>query len=164
MSSSTTYPILPLPYNSVLFPGRKLQISSANRQDIIAIIANYYNGAFASKNKENPFLVGCVPLRSPLLTADGQKLIGSGSSEDDAAKDIPDAAQASKQDLFNYGVLAKIHSIEGGRQGDLKVVVEGVARFKVQEITQEKPYFAGQVKEMRDDGMILAAVGTYVDS
>lgn len=152
MGVSTTYPILPLPYGSVLFPGRKLQISSANRQDIIAIIANYYNGAFASKSKENPFLIGCTPLRSPLLSADGQKLIAS-SNTDDADHETPDAGQAVKDDLFNYGTLAKIHSIEGGRSGDLKLVVEGVQRFKVDKITQEKPYFTGTLKPIRDEGI-----------
>lgn len=151
MAFTDIYPIIPLPYESVLFPGRKLQISSVNRQDIIAIIADYYKGAFASRSKQNPALIGCVPLRSHLLSPDGKKLIESDQLDKNGTE-IPDAAQAGRNDLFDFGVVARIHSIEGGKNGDLKVVVEGVTRFKLEEITQEKPYFEGRVKLFKDEG------------
>lgn len=147
----TTIPILPLPYDSVLFPGRKLQINASDRQDVIAIIAEYYNRSLSDGSKKKTAVIGCVPLRSPYLSGDGQYLIESGG--DEGAHRIPRIDQVKRKDLFNYGVLATISSVEGGRSGELKIVVEGLQRFKLDKITAEKPYLAAKVKAFVDEGM-----------
>lgn len=148
-SSADAYPILPLPYNVVLFPGRTLHISPANRADVISIIANYYSGALKTKSKENSPLVACVPLRSPYLSADGRKLIDDGKRE---KRTPPDATNVSKDTLFNFGTLAKINGIRGGKSGDLALVVEGVSRCKIDQYTQEKPFFEAKVLTFKDEG------------
>jgi ATP-dependent Lon protease len=42
--------------------------------------------------------------------------------------------------LFAYGVTARIVGVQGRRQGDLALVVEGVRRFRAERFTQFKPY------------------------
>jgi len=143
-------PLLPLPYDTVLFPSRKLQFSASNRPDVIAIIAEYYNRAFTSTNAgSKSTVIGCVPLRSPYLNGDGQRLIEDGK---DTPKRTPKDGPLKQDDLFNYGVLATIGSVEGKRTGKLQIVVEGLQRFKLEEIVQEKPYLAAKVKTYADEG------------
>jgi len=150
------YPILVLPYGTVLFPGRTLHISPANRPDVIAIIANYYSGALRTKSKDNAPLINCVPLRSPYLSADGRKLIES-ATPDATGRKQSDSADISKDDLYNYGALAKINGIRGGKSGELAIVVEGVSRCKIQKVTQETPYFEATVQVFKDEGMSYIA-------
>lgn len=151
-------PLLPLPHDTVLFPSRKLQISASDRPDIIAIIAEYYSRALTSSNAgSKSTVIGCVPLRSPYLNGDGQRLIEGG---EDASKRAPKDDQFKKEDLFNYGVLATIGSVEGKRTGKLQIVVEGLQRFKIEEVVQEKPYLAARVMTYVDEGM-SGMYGTY---
>lgn len=147
-----TYPIIPLPYDTVPVPGRKLHIGSVNRPDIVAIIANYYNGAFGNKTQDNSAALGCIPLRSPYLGPDGHKLIESTSKNDRAERQVPDPAHATKDDLFNYGVLAKIQGIEGGRTGEIKLVLDCTTRFRVDKFTQDKPYIQARCQVFKDEG------------
>lgn len=145
------YPILALPYGTVLFPGRTLHISPANRPDVIAIIANYYSGALRTKSKDNAPLINCVPLRSPYLSPDGRKLIEGGAKEESNHEE-PDSLNLSRKDLFNYGTLAKIVGIRGGKSGELAIVVDGINRCKLDKMIQETPYFEATVKVFKDEG------------
>ncbi|KAI9718461.1 MAG: hypothetical protein M1828_006706 [Chrysothrix sp. TS-e1954] len=150
MSDKTdTYPLIPIPYGTVLFPGKTLHISPANREDVVAIIAKYYSGALKTGPKANAPLIGCVPLRSPLLSADGKKLIEDGGKAAKPASE-PDVNNISKNDLFQYGCIARISGIRGGRQGDVALVVDGLNRCKITQITSEKPYFEAKLQEFKD--------------
>lgn len=152
MARAAAFPIVPLPYGSVLFPGKTLYISPAKREDVIAIIAKYYSGALKAKTKDNAPLIGCIPLRSPLLSPDGRKLIEDATKTDQDIEQ-PDAANAAKEDLFGYGCIARISGVRGGRSGDVALVVEGVSRCKVEDITNTVPFFEGHLKEFKDSGM-----------
>ena len=145
------YPLIPIPYGNVLFPGKTLHISPSNREDVVAIIAKYYTGALKTGPKSNAPLIGCVPLRSPLLSADGKKLI---EDADKSSKQIlePDVTHATKDDLFQYGCIARISGIRGGRQGDVALVVDGLSRCKITKITSESPYLEGKLVEYKDAG------------
>lgn len=145
-------PIIPLPYDTVPICGRKLQIAAVNRPDIVAIVANFYNGAFGNKSKDHAASIGCVPLRSPYLSPDGQKLIESGKASDKEPA-VPDPAHASRDDLFNFGVVAKIQGIEGGKTGEIKLILDCTTRFKLGKITQDKPYLEGRCEIYKDEGM-----------
>lgn len=146
---SNVYPLLPLAYGAVLFPGKTLHISPQDRQDVIALIAKYYSGAFTSRTKDNAPLITCTPLKSPYLSADGKRLI------DDATKDRvsspePEATRARQEDLFGYGCVARITGVRGGRRGDVALVVDGFYRCKIDKVTSESPYFEAQVTEFKD--------------
>ena len=150
MATRDPIPLLPLPNDIVLFPGRKLQISATNRQDVLAIIAEHYSRAAVDRSRKKSAVIGCVPLRSPYLSNDGQQLIEAGN-EGDVAEAAPRAESAGKDDVFQYGVLATISGVEGGRSGELKVSLEGGQRFKVEQITQEKPYMSARVTVFEDE-------------
>lgn len=143
-------PLLPLPNDIVLFPGRKIQISATNRQDVLAIISEHYSRAVVDGSRKKSAVVGCVPLRSPYLSSDGQQLIEAGNASD-GAKEPPRAEAAGKDDIFQYGVLATISGVEGGRSGELKISLEGGQRIKIENVTQEKPYLSAKVAVFEDD-------------
>ena len=50
-----------------------------------------------------------------------------------------------ERDLFAYGVTAKISGVQGRRQSELRLVVEGLRRFRVERFTQFKPYVECEV-------------------
>ena len=150
-TQSETLPVIPLEYGQVLFPGKSLNISPANREDVSSVIAKYYSGALQTKSKDNTPLIACVPLRSPYLSADGKRLI-QDSAKTETPKPEPDVSRVTKRDLYEYGCIARIAGIRGGRRGEVALVVEGQNRCRVERYTQEKPFLVAQVQEHRDIG------------
>lgn len=148
-------PIIALPFGTVPICGRKLQIAGSSRQDIVAIIANFYNGALSNKSKEFSTSIGCVPLRSPYLSADGQKLIESPGPKDERDTQLPDPANVKREDLFNYGVVAKIQGIEGGKTGDIKLILDCTTRFKLGKFVSEGPYIEARCEIHKDEGTTI---------
>lgn len=153
VSGADVFPIVPLPYGQVLFPGKTLNISPEHREDVIAIISKYYSGAIKTKTKDNAPLIACVPLCSPYISRDGKKLIEDGSKSGKAVEQL-DVTTARADDLFDYGCIARIAGVKGERRGDVALVVEGMSRCKVQHIVSEKPFFEGRLKEFKDAGKL----------
>jgi Lon protease-like protein len=69
-------------------------------------------------------------------------------------KEQPDgnSSVASKGDLFGYGVAAKISGVEGRGTGEFALIVEGIARIRIDKYTQERPFFEAEVTYLYDDG------------
>ena len=95
--------------------------------------------------------IGCVPMSSPLLNRTGQNLITDSEVAVNDGKLVGDV----KKDLFDYGTLAKICGIEGKGTGEMSLLVEGVARFRVERLTQFEPCVQAEVTYYDDDGMVL---------
>ncbi|GAM85003.1 hypothetical protein ANO11243_030060 [Dothideomycetidae sp. 11243] len=143
-SAGTALPIVPLATSAVLLPGVTLRIPLQGRNDIAAILANIYSKASTPRPDATAVTVGCVPINSPYLSPDGRKLIEDGSKK--PKQEYPaDPSQATPKDLFQFGTLAKVAGVQGRRRGELALVVEGVSRFKVEKIEQEKPYIEARV-------------------
>jgi ATP-dependent Lon protease len=147
---SKTIPIIPLPKGQVLLPGVSIRISIANRADLAALLARIYSTTL--NRQDSPVTIGCVPVGSPYLSPDGKKLIEEGKAGH--RQDVPEVhpAAAKKGDLFGYGTLAKVSGVQGRSRGDLSLVVEGLWRFKVEKVVQERPYFEAQVAPFPEDG------------
>ena len=98
-----------------------------------------------------------MPLASPLLGPNGQLLIENGEQVNH-----PDAADSGrlkkKNDLYSCGVAAKITGIEGRGTGEFALLVEGVARVKIEKIYQAQPYFEGKVSYYHDEGTVSLAL------
>lgn len=62
-------------------------------------------------------------------------------------------ASATKEDLFGYGVAAKISGVEGRGTGEFALLVEGVARVRIDKLTQERPFFEAEVTYEFDEGI-----------
>jgi ATP-dependent Lon protease len=151
-----TLPVIPLATDTVLLPGIVLRIpASGNRADIPALLSNVYSRAAAktpSQRLDN-VNIACVPLNSPFLTPNGQRMISQDerTSKPKERLDI-NPASATKDDLFGYGVAAKISGVEGRGTGEFALLVEGVARIRIEKITQERPFFEAEVTYEHDDG------------
>lgn len=158
MVASETYPVIPLPYDTVPIPGRKLQIAAVNRPDIVAIIANFYSGSFTGRSKDQAASIACVPLRSPYLSSDGKKLIES-ASKSDKEPTVADPAHVKRDDLFDFGVMARIQSVEGTKAGEIKLILDCTTRFKLGKITSESPYLQAKCQVFKDEGK-AATYGT----
>jgi len=151
-----TLPIIPLAKDTVLLPGIVLRIPVAgNRPDIPALLSSVYSRA-ASKSPSQRLdyvHVACVPLNSPLLSKNGQKMISQdGRSPQQKERLNIQPGSARKEDLFGYGVAAKISGVEGRGTGEFALIVEGVARLRLDKITQERPFFEAEVTYEYDEG------------
>ncbi|TKA78935.1 Lon protease 2, peroxisomal [Cryomyces minteri] len=149
---SRVLPLIPLAKGQVLLPGVPLRIPLANRPDIAAVLANLYSRSSTPRPEANSITVGCVPLNSPYLSSDGQRLIEEEGGSKDGAYGT-DPGRAKKRDLFGFGVIAKVSGVQGRRQGELALVVEGGSRFRVEKILEERPYFEAQVT-MHDEEVV----------
>lgn len=81
----------------------------------------------------------------------GQLLLENGE-RDYSKDDQADGGRISKADLFQTGVAAKITGVEGRGTGDFSLLVEGVARIKVDKIYKMEPYPEGKVTYHQDEG------------
>ncbi|KAF2838797.1 ATP-dependent protease La [Patellaria atrata CBS 101060] len=145
---SRVLPIIPLSQGAVLLPGTTLRISILNRSDVAAILANIYSHAVKPK-PDAPITIGCVPLNSSYLSPDG-KLLLDGTKGSKAAKYETDPMSATAKDLFQYGTVAKVSGVQGRRPGEMSLVVEGISRFQVDKVIQERPYFEAEVVHHED--------------
>lgn len=151
-SKSATLCLLPLRRGDVLLPGTTLRISVSNRPDIPPLLTSAYSQARALSGDATTISLGCVPLKSPLLSSEGQNLIAGSDAQ--ALEELQDPNRhpggAEKEDLFKYGTVAKISGVQGSRS-DLVLIVEGVRRFKINKITQERPFFEAKVAYLDEE-------------
>ncbi|KAL1633785.1 hypothetical protein SLS56_002664 [Neofusicoccum ribis] len=150
---SKVLPIVPLAAPSALFPGVTLNLPIVNRADVASLLAHIYSRAAGPKN-DAPVTIGCVPLNSPLLSRDGKRLIdadAAAAKKKQAKPDVKDPVHATKDDLFSYGTVAKVSGVQGRGQGELSLLVEGISRFQVQNVIQERPYFEAELVHLEDE-------------
>lgn len=150
--------LIPLAKDTVLLPGIVLRIPvAANRPDIPALLSNIYSQAATKTTTQrlDSINVACVPLSSPLLSRHGQRMISQNdrSPRPNPRSDIQ-PSDATKDDLFGYGVAAKISGVEGRGSGEFALLVEGVARIKIEKVTQERPFFQSEVTYIYDEGKV----------
>lgn len=98
--------------------------------------------------------IGCVPLNSTLLSADGQRLI-AGEDGEELSHSGHSLENATKKDLFSFGTVAKISGVQGRRTNELALILEGTRRFRIQKITQLKPFFEARVALLDEDGLLF---------
>lgn len=149
-SMSRVLPLVVLPVPLALLPGVAMRIPLQNRVDIAAILANIYSKSTSPRPDAANVTVGCVPLNSPFLSADGKHLIESGESTEPSQQEV-EPGSARKLDLFQYGTVAKVTGVQGRRQGELFLLVEGQSRFKIDKVLRDRPYFEARVTELEDE-------------
>ncbi|KAK2746360.1 hypothetical protein FQN57_003242 [Myotisia sp. PD_48] len=142
-------PLIPLAKDSVLFPNTNLRIPLTDRPDIPALLTSLFSKHPKPRQNNTPILVGCIPLSSPLLSKDGQLLVGV-DEEDERARVLDSLntiypATADKNDIFRYGTLAKVLGVQGRAQSEPQLLVEGAKRFAVRKFVREKPFLEAEV-------------------
>ena len=141
IASTRVLPLIPLAPPLAVLPGTTLKIPITNRSDVAAILAKIYSISPTAK-PDAAITVACVPLKSNTLGPDGRLLIEDGHKENHAVYES-DPIQATKKDIFGYACVAKVSGVQGRRQDDLSLVVEGLERVRVVDVVQERPYFEG---------------------
>jgi ATP-dependent Lon protease len=150
-TAKATIPLIPLAKDTVLLPGVTLRIPVANRADIPVLLSSAFNRATRARNGSTSLPIGCVPLNSPLLNSEGKRLIEDrdGSKTSERIESSP--GKAGKEDLFTYGTLAKIIGVQGNSASDPYLLVEGLQRFRIDRVKQEKPFLEADVTFHEDD-------------
>jgi ATP-dependent Lon protease len=155
-SQTASLPLIPLARGSVLLPGLVQRIIvNSNRPDIPALLAHVYERA-ASKGPDgriDSIPIACVPLASPHVGPNGQLLINNGEEIDNPKEEI-NPGEAKKDDLFTFGVAAKIIGIDGRGTGEFALRVEGTSRVRIDAVTRERPFFEGKVTYFKDEGTV----------
>jgi len=158
-SRTITLPLIPLAKDTVLLPGIVLRIPVAgNRPDIPALLSGVYSRAAAKSagQRLDNVNVACVPLNSPFLSQNGQKMISQDDRNPSPKERLGiNPASASKDDLFGYGVAAKISGVEGRGTWEFALLVEGIARIRIDKVTQERPFLEAEVTYEYDEGRYL---------
>lgn len=151
-ASTKVLPLIPLAPPLAVLPGTTLKIPITNRSDVAAILAKIYSISPTAK-PDAAITVACVPLNSNSISPIDGRLLVEGAERGDKTIYESDPVQATKKDIFGYGCIAKVTGVQGRRQGDLSLVVEGLKRVRVVDVVQERPYFEGD----------LAAVDEFMD-
>ena len=81
--------------------------------------------------------------------ARGDRTIGVITQRDPAAE------EPRRADLHRIGTVATIHKVVKQPDGTLRLVVQGLRRFRILELTQTRPYLLARVEEMDE----VAAAG-----
>jgi ATP-dependent Lon protease len=63
----------------------------------------------------------------------------------------PSVDEPSESDLYGVGTLTHIHKMFRFPDGSLRLVVQGIQRFRVRQITQYRPFLKAQVELVRED-------------
>lgn len=147
-ASTKLLPLIPVAPPLAVLPGTTLKIPITNRSDVAAILAKIYSISPTAK-PDASITVACVPLNSNSLSPDGKLLIEDAAQ---GAKTVyeSDPIQATKKDVFGYACVAKVSGVQGRRQGDLSLVVEGLERVRLVDIEQERPYFEGTLAAVEE--------------
>lgn len=138
-------PVIPLGKNTVLFPGSIIRIPvPASRSDIPALLSNIYTRASKASRRVDQIPVICVPLLSPLLNRRGEPLPEQSPSKYDQLTSV-DKNNIKKDHLFAYGVSGRITAIQGQNGAEFNLLVQGVSRVTIDQVTQERPFFEARV-------------------
>ncbi|KAF1928112.1 ATP-dependent protease La [Didymella exigua CBS 183.55] len=142
-------PLIPLAPPLAVLPGTTVKIPITNRSDVAAILAKIYSIS-ATARPDAAITVACVPLNSKAVNpVDGRLLVAGGEGGDPRGYES-DPVQAARRDVFGFGCIAKVTGVQGRRQGDLSLVVEGLERVRIVDVVQERPYLEGDLAPVDD--------------
>src|SRR5213592_2465234 len=119
------------------------------------------------KDRPVPDVLGILPLRNAVVFPHAVVPLGAGRASSlrlieavlagsrlvgavlqrDAAEAAPDAAR-----LYTVGTVVVIHKAFKQADGTLRLIVQGLERFRIVEIVQESPYLRARIEHIADDG------------
>ncbi|RAH44431.1 putative LON domain serine protease [Aspergillus brunneoviolaceus CBS 621.78] len=154
---TTKLALVPLPKGSVLLPGVTLRIPVSNRPDIANLLTTVLDRSPAAKRDGSIVTFGCIPLSSPYLSKDGQRVIDDGTLEEDKREEYEmiDAGQARKEDLFRYGTVGKVIGIQRRAYAEPSLLVQGIQRFTLKRVLKERPFFEAETIIHDDKGLFI---------
>jgi ATP-dependent Lon protease len=126
---------------------------SSSRPDIASLLAAVYTRA-ATKSPNgriDTIPIACVPFASPFVGPNGQLLIQNGETAHPLDRGPVELAKIGKGDLFGWGVAGKITGVEGRGTGEFTLLVEGVARVRVDKVYSDRPLLEAKVTYHLDE-------------
>ncbi len=66
------------------------------------------------------------------------------------AQKNPEIEVPKKEDIYQVGTVAKIQRIIKMPDGNLTVIIQGIKRFKIEEVLQEEPYITAKIESLPD--------------
>jgi len=85
----------------------------------------------------------------------GDRLIGLVASKN------PDLENPGPEDLYAIGTIATVHRLFRAPDGTIRLLIQGTARFRVEEFTQTDPYLKARIKlipEAQETGLEIDAL------
>lgn len=89
----------------------------------------------------------------------GNRLVGLVASKD------PDLENPNPEDLYAVGTLATVHRLFRAPDGTIRLLVQGLSRFRVTEYVDTEPYIKAKVElhpEFEEDGLHVEALSRSV--
>src|SRR5881227_2727852 len=119
------------------------------------------------KDRPVPDVLGILPLRNAVVFPHAVVPLGAGRASSlrlieealagsrlvgavlqrDASEEAPDAAG-----LYTVGTVVVIHKAFKQADGTLRLIVQGLERFRIVEMVQESPYLRARIEHIADDG------------
>src|SRR5436309_5899960 len=119
------------------------------------------------KDRLVPDILSILPLRNTVVLPHGVVPLGAGRASSlrlieealagsrlvgavlqrDASDDAPGAAG-----LYTVGTVVVIHKAFKQADGTLRLIVQGLERFRIVEMVQESPYLRARIEHIADDG------------
>lgn len=158
--STKVLPLIPLAAPLALLPGTTFKVPLSNRPDVAAILAKIYSVSSTAR-PDAAITVVCVPLVSRQLSRHGKLLIEEGPAKEGQVSKPIDPVNATKDDIFGYGCLAKVSGVGGRMQGELSLIVEGLERVEIVDVLQEQPYFEGELRGVNEHSEWIPNVHLY---
>lgn len=90
------------------------------------------------------------------VMASDNRLVGLVASRN------PELEKPEPEDLYQYGTVAIIHRLFRAPDETIRLVVQGLARFKLKEFVQEEPFLKAEIElapEIIEDNIELEALG-----
>jgi ATP-dependent Lon protease len=148
--------------NKVLLPSVVTKVTIRGRE------ASTLNRKLQSwQDKRQEAYIGCTPLKTPTTNHSDSQAIDDSPSEPSTAPQMPMPTGSSNSspnrqnladDLHSFGCLARVIRVERVGFGGYAIFLEGLARFRVQQILQEKPHVLAKVHHYTEE-VDLAANG-----
>ncbi|MBX3045896.1 MAG: endopeptidase La [Anaerolineales bacterium] len=85
----------------------------------------------------------------------GSRLVGLVASKD------PDKENPGPEDLYSIGTVASVHRLFRAPDGTIRLLVQGLARFRLGEFTATEPYLKAKIQlapEFEEDGLEVEAL------
>ncbi|KAK9451480.1 Lon protease C-terminal proteolytic domain-containing protein [Limtongia smithiae] len=175
-SRLSSLPLLLLPKTTVLLPGVVMTLA-ISRHENAALLADVCATAMkppsllAATEQQQPTYVGCVTWKASsaaeLALVRRSATTEEPPEQDREHADMENSASANptslddEQMFYQYGCAAQIIRVERTTSGTYQVVLEGLSRFQVTEVTQRAPYYTAHVRHMVDTILVASDIPTY---
>lgn len=155
---SSTYPdSIPLVIleNKVLLPSVVTKVTIRGRE-----ASTLTRKLQAWQDKRQEAYVGCTPLKTPTTNSSDSQAVDDSPSEPSTAPQMPMPSSSSNpvsngrnlaDDLYSFGCLGRVIRVERVGFGGYAIFLEGLARFRVEQILQERPHVLAKVKHFAEE-------------